>query len=112
VGAVAGFEVSQLPHLGVSGECLEPPSVSVGETQLRAGVGSFPANDHPYPGRPTGGGEIAEHPGQLGDVRALAQAAVGVGGRGPGPWFGGPGSPTEKLVRVADEPGRVSGASP
>jgi hypothetical protein len=59
-------------------KALEPPPVVVGEGQLGAGVGSFAAHDHPHPGRPASGGEVTEHAGQLGDVRGVAEAAVGV----------------------------------
>jgi hypothetical protein len=46
-------------------------------------MGSFPAHDHSHPGRPPGRGQITEQPAQLGNIRAVAQAAVGVDGRGP-----------------------------
>lgn len=74
---------------GVGSEGLEPPPVDVGEGELRAGVGAFPAHDDPHPGRPAGRGQpgeqAGEQTGELGDVRAVAAAAVGHQGGRPRP---------------------------
>src|SRR5664280_2716597 len=45
VGPVPDFQVGQLTAAGVGEERGEPVPVRVGEPQLRAGVGSFPAHD-------------------------------------------------------------------
>jgi len=51
----------------------EPPAVGVGEGELRSGMGAFPADDDPHPGRPVGGGQVAERAGQFGDVGTVAE---------------------------------------
>ena len=79
--SVADFQVGQPPAAGVGGEHGDPPAVVVGDAQLGARMGTFPAGDDPHPRRPAGEG--GRHPaGQLGDVGAVAGAAVGIeGGR-------------------------------
>ena len=59
--AVPQFEVGELAAAGVGGERGESVPVAVGESELRAGVGSFGADDDSHPGgrRP---GQV-EHPG-------------------------------------------------
>ena len=47
--------------------------VDVGQSELRARMGTFLAGDHPHPGRP--GGQV-EEVGQLGDPGAVADLAV------------------------------------
>ena len=76
------FEVGELPGPGAGGEAGEPVAVEVGESQLRAGVGSFLADDDPDACRP--GGQV-EQAGQFSDPRAVADLPVTVIGRGPYP---------------------------
>src|SRR2546430_529598 len=45
VGAVADFQVGELPTVGVGGEGGEAVPVGVGEAELRAGVRAFLADD-------------------------------------------------------------------
>ena len=59
----------------------DPPAVGVGQPQLRAGMRSFAAGDHPHPGAASRG--QVEQAGQLGDVCARRAAPVAVVGRGP-----------------------------
>ena len=54
--------------------------VEVGDAQLRAGVRSFLAHDHPHPRRP---GREVEQAGDVGDPRAVTDCAVAVVGRRP-----------------------------
>jgi len=55
VGAVSGFQERQLPDPGVGGDGLVAPPVGfLEQTELRAGVGVFAADDDPHPGRPFG----------------------------------------------------------
>ncbi len=61
VGAVPYFQVGQLPVRGVGEEGGEAVPVDVGEAQLRTGVWSFTAHDHPRSGRPG--------PARCGDAR-------------------------------------------
>ena len=83
VGAVSGFEERQLPDPSVGGDGLVAPPVGLFEQgQLGAGVGSFPADDDPHPGRPAG---QVEQVGDLGDVTAVTDVPVDVHGRGPRP---------------------------
>jgi len=69
VGAVAHFQVRQLPAGGVGQERGETVPVDVGEPQLRAGVGPFAAHDDPRPARPLG---QVQQAGDLSDPGALA----------------------------------------
>ncbi len=78
------LEVGELTGGGVGGEGLEPPAVGVGEGELRSGMWSFPADQHPRPFRPAGGGEVTEPAGQLGHLGAVAQFPVGLDRLGPG----------------------------
>jgi hypothetical protein len=74
---------------------------------------SFPAQDHPRPGRPPGRGEMTEQPAQLrvAVAVALAQAAVGVD-RGPRLGREGQDRRDRAVVRVADELGRLVRGEP
>jgi hypothetical protein len=48
VRAVSGVEVGELPGGGVGGECgVAPPVTFLERVELRAGMGVFPAYDHP-----------------------------------------------------------------
>jgi hypothetical protein len=51
---VTEFQVSELAALRAGDEAGEPVTVNIGETQLRAGVGAFLADDDPHPCRPAG----------------------------------------------------------
>jgi len=58
-------------------------AVSVGlfeQRQLCAGVGPFPTDDQAHPSQPTA---QVQQGGELGDVTALANVSVGVGGERP-----------------------------
>jgi len=70
---VPQLQVGQLPagttSGGVGGERRDPVPVDVSDSQLRAGVGSFLADDDPHPRRPPGQVQQAS---QLGDPRAVA----------------------------------------
>ena len=68
------------PPRGVRRERGEPVAVDVGEPQLRAGVGSFGADDDPHPGRPV---RQVEQAGQFGDPGPVPRCPVGVVGGGP-----------------------------
>ena len=84
MGPVSGLEERELLSGlvgGVGGHGLVAPAVTLFEQrELRTGVGAFAAHDDPHPGRPSG--EV-EQAGELGDVSAVADSTVGVGGRGP-----------------------------
>ena len=78
-----GFQERQLSDPGVGGEGLVAPAVGLLEQrQLGAGVRPFPADDDPHPGRPAA---QVEQAGDLGDVGAVADLAVGVDRRRPRP---------------------------
>src|SRR5215212_8550715 len=65
------------------GEGLVAPTVSLLQRrQLRAGVGTFPADDDPHPGRPA---SQIQQPGDLGDLSALADLTVSGDRRRPPP---------------------------
>jgi hypothetical protein len=55
----------------VSEDRLETMPVMVGEGQLRAGVGTLAADDHPRPCRPSGQIEVV---GDLGDLSVVTLA--------------------------------------
>ncbi|MPM72135.1 hypothetical protein SDC9_119108 [bioreactor metagenome] len=76
------FEVLEGAGSGVGRERGESVAVDVVEAQLRAGVGSFPADDHPHPIRPV---RQVQQSGELGQIRPFARLAVGVEGRDPDP---------------------------
>ena len=80
VCAVAGIEVGELPEGGVGGERGVAPPVSLFERiQLRTGVRAFPAHDHPRPRRIADQRTGGQHAGDLGQRRAVAVSAIGVG---------------------------------
>src|SRR4051794_11662676 len=84
VGTVPGFEERQLAALGVGDECLVAPAVSFFEQrQLRAGVGPLAVDDDPHPAGPLGRDVVGDEAGQLRDVTALTDSAVGVECRCP-----------------------------
>lgn len=75
VGAVSGFQERHLPGPGTGGDGLVKPAVIHFELgQWRTGVGAFPADDDPHPGRPAG---QVKKVGDLGDVPALPDVSVG-----------------------------------
>lgn len=78
---MADFEAGELAALGVGEEGGEAVPAGVGEAQLRARVGTFPADDQPRAGRSCRQVQAA---GDLGCLRALAGLAVDVIGRRPG----------------------------
>lgn len=82
--AVPDLQCSQGPagSLGVGGEAGDPPAVLVGEAQLRSGVGTFAASDHPHPWRPAGQG-VGEISGELGYLGAVTGLPVAVDRRAP-----------------------------
>lgn len=66
MGAVAGFQESQLPGGGVGDERLIAPAVAfLEERQLRARVGSFASHDDPHAVRPA---RQVQQAGQLSDI--------------------------------------------
>jgi hypothetical protein len=81
VGAVPHFQVGQLPGAGVGEERGEAVPVNIGESHLRAGVGSFAAHDDPRPGRPFA---QLEQAAEFGDPRPVTRLAIDVIGLGPG----------------------------
>jgi hypothetical protein len=85
----------------VANAVMRRPSAS-GERELRTGVGSFLAADHPHPLRPAG---QVEQAGELGYPGAVTDLAVGVVGRGPH-LVGNPGQDGGGVERQS-EPDRV-----
>jgi len=71
---------------GVGGERGEPVAVDIVETQLSAGVGPFPADDHPHPVRPAGKVQQAGEVGQVGPLTGLIIVVEG-GDPDPGLYF-------------------------
>lgn len=78
--AVSQLEIGELPAAGVRNERRQPVPVDVLEPELRAGVGPFAADDDTHPRRPAP--EVHEA-GELGNIRAITSASVGVVGRRP-----------------------------
>src|SRR5215207_4826914 len=84
VGPVSGFQERELSDQGVGGEGLVAPAVSLlQQRQLRARVRSFAADNDPHPGRPAA---QIEQSGDLGDLGAVADIAVGGDRRRPHPF--------------------------
>ena len=84
VGPVSGLEKGELAGRGVGDEGFVAPAVAfLEQRQLRAGVGAFAGHDHPHPGWPRGENLRVDEAGQLGDVAALTNAAVGIECWGP-----------------------------
>ncbi|WP_260849402.1 hypothetical protein [Kocuria marina] len=84
MGPVPGLEKGELAGRGVGVEGFVAPAVAfLEQRQLRAGVGAFAAHDHPHPGWPLGENLRVDEAGQLGDVAALTNAAVGIECWGP-----------------------------
>ena len=87
VGPVPGFQERQLSDPGVGGEGLVAPAVGLlQQRQLRAEVRPFAADDDPHPGRPAA---QIEQSGDLGDLGAVADLAVGGDRRRPRPFRNG-----------------------
>jgi hypothetical protein len=79
VGAVAGFQESDLPGSRVGDERLVAPPITLfEEAELGAGVGVFAADDDPHPGRPGLPQGVGQQAGDLHDVGVFADIAVGV----------------------------------
>src|SRR5512135_3657632 len=76
--AVPQLEVGGLAAGAGGGEGGDAHAVTAGDRQLRAGVGTFFAEDDPHAGRPAG---QVEQAGGLGDPGAVAGFAVAVVGR-------------------------------
>ena len=71
--------------MSVAEALVAQPVVLVEQRQLGAGVWVFASHDHPHLCGPACVGEAGEQTGQLGDLGMLAQRAVGLDRRGPGP---------------------------
>ncbi|MEX5309605.1 hypothetical protein RF650_09350 [Kocuria sp. CPCC 205297] len=84
MGPMPGLEKGELAGRGVGDEGFVAPAVAfLEQRQLRAGVGAFAAHDDPHPGWPLGENLRVDEAGQLGDVAALTNAAVGIECWGP-----------------------------
>lgn len=73
--AVPELEIGELPSCRVRDERCQPVAVNVLEAELRARMRAFPADDDAHTRRPL----LQVHePGELGNVRAVSDVAVGV----------------------------------
>src|ERR1700690_3566854 len=76
MGAVAGFQESQLPGGSVGDERLIAPAVAfLEERQLRARVGSFASHDDPHAVRPA---RQVQQAGQLSDITTDTHLAISI----------------------------------
>src|SRR6185312_5026004 len=80
---VTDFQVGQPSAAGVGGEYGDAPALLVGDAQLGAGMGTFPAGDDPDSRWPADEGR-GQPSGQLGDLGTVAGVAVHVECFSPG----------------------------